>query len=246
MYTEWFRIPCKFDFIVTDLSKVLCVFAKYFREWEKEEYKAQQNGTRPSFLRTIMRAFGFGYSLLGTVALLHVSTRRGKMYIYWYHMFFPAHIVTQILSVVICFNVITHLSSSNQETSFKQWEETVINILPRFLDFLSNVLIIFILWKKLCHSSTCLITNYYQILQDLLKLAQPILLGQLVLYFVEDSPISTRDAYLYALGLSLFAFVSSIVNAPYSFMRQVYGMRMRVACTGLVYRKVSYMPRHLK
>lgn len=76
-------------------------------------------------------------------------------------------------------------------------------------------------------------------LQEILRLAQPILLGQLVRYFVQDSPISIRDAYLYASGLSMCAFLSSMSNAPYSFMRQVYGMRIRVACTGLVYKKVS-------
>ena len=74
-------------------------------------------------------------------------------------------------------------------------------------------------------------------------MGQPIFLGQLVLYFVEDSPISTRDAYLYAFGLSLCAVISSLFNAPYTFMSQVYGMRIRVACTGLVYKKV---PRWLK
>lgn len=75
--------------------------------------------------------------------------------------------------------------------------------------------------------------------QKILKIAGPIFLGQLVRYFVEDSPISTGDAYLYATGLILCSLMSSMFNAPFTFMSQVYGMRIRVACTGLVYRKVS-------
>lgn len=75
------------------------------------------------------------------------------------------------------------------------------------------------------------------LVRDILKIAGPIFLGQLVRYFVEDSPISTRDAYLYAIGLSLCSLTSSLFNAPFTFMSQVYGMRIRVACTGLVYRK---------
>ena len=70
-------------------------------------------------------------------------------------------------------------------------------------------------------------------------MAQPVFLGQLVRYFVEESPIPARDAYLYAFGLSLCAVISSLFNAPYTFMSQVYGMRIRVACTGLVYKKVQ-------
>ena len=73
-------------------------------------------------------------------------------------------------------------------------------------------------------------------------MVQPILLGQLVQYFAEESPIPRRDAYLYALGLGVCALIATMLNAPYSFMRQVYGMRIRVACTGLVYRKVSQNP----
>ncbi|XP_022800440.1 multidrug resistance-associated protein 4-like isoform X3 [Stylophora pistillata] len=75
------------------------------------------------------------------------------------------------------------------------------------------------------------------LVRDILKIAGPIFLGQLVRYFVDDSPISTRDAYLYAIGLSLCSLTSSLFNAPFTFMSQVYGMRIRVACTGLVYRK---------
>ena len=44
-----------------------------FREWEKEVYRSGQLGKDPSFLRAIVRSFGLGYSMLGLVALIHVS-----------------------------------------------------------------------------------------------------------------------------------------------------------------------------
>ena len=44
-----------------------------FSEWEKEMYKANQQGKYPSFLSALRRTFGVGYSLLGLVALMHVS-----------------------------------------------------------------------------------------------------------------------------------------------------------------------------
>ena len=36
-------------------------------------YRSGQLGKDPSFLRAIVRSFGLGYSMLGLVALIHVS-----------------------------------------------------------------------------------------------------------------------------------------------------------------------------
>ena len=49
------------------------IFIVVSREWEKEVYKAEQQGKDPSFLWAIVRSFGLGYSLLGLVAFMHVS-----------------------------------------------------------------------------------------------------------------------------------------------------------------------------
>ena len=51
----------------------LFLFFLFFREWEKEVYRSGELGKDPSFLWAIVRSFGLGYSMLGLVALIHVS-----------------------------------------------------------------------------------------------------------------------------------------------------------------------------
>ena len=75
--------------------------------------------------------------------------------------------------------------------------------------------------------------------QDALRIIQPVLLGYLVSYFSADSTMSMRDAFLYALGVSLCSVVGSFFMTPFVFLRSLYGMRLRVACTALVYNKVN-------
>ena len=50
--------------------------------------------------------------------------------------------------------------------------------------------------------------------------------------------MAMTDAFLYALGVSLCSFCASFFNVPFAFLRQRYGMKLRIACTSLVYRKV--------
>ncbi|XP_069104134.1 ATP-binding cassette sub-family C member 4-like isoform X2 [Argopecten irradians] len=69
------------------------------------------------------------------------------------------------------------------------------------------------------------------------KVVQPLLLGQLIRYFTPESTVSERDAYLYAMGVSLCAIVLAVSHHPYFFGVQRIGMRMRVACCSLLYRK---------
>jgi ATP-binding cassette subfamily C (CFTR/MRP) protein 4 len=54
-----------------------------------------------------------------------------------------------------------------------------------------------------------------------------------------------RDAYLYAAGLGLCGLIITIFSTPFSYMRNVYGMRVRVACTSLVYSKVGVLKHSL-
>ncbi|XP_071837972.1 ATP-binding cassette sub-family C member 4-like [Apostichopus japonicus] len=69
------------------------------------------------------------------------------------------------------------------------------------------------------------------------KVGQPILLGILVQYFREDSTITTEQAYLCALGLSICAVGITILHHPSFFISSRIGMRTRVAVSALVYRK---------
>ena len=64
------RHPC---YVKLQVFVYLIFFIVVYREWEKEVHKAAQVGRDASFLCAIVRAFGLGYSLLGLVALMHVS-----------------------------------------------------------------------------------------------------------------------------------------------------------------------------
>ncbi|XP_071159454.1 ATP-binding cassette sub-family C member 4-like isoform X3 [Mytilus edulis] len=69
------------------------------------------------------------------------------------------------------------------------------------------------------------------------KIAQPLLLGQLIRYFTPGSTVSSTDAYMYAMGVSLCAIILAIFHHPYFFGVQRIGMQLRVACCSLLYRK---------
>ncbi|KAL5005221.1 hypothetical protein ScPMuIL_018677 [Solemya velum] len=69
------------------------------------------------------------------------------------------------------------------------------------------------------------------------KVCQPLLLGRLIRYFTPNSTVSRTDAYLYAMGVSLCAVLLAVAHHPYFFGVQRIGMRMRIACCSLLYRK---------
>ena len=56
--------------------------------------------------------------------------------------------------------------------------------------------------------------------------------------------MSTRDAFLYAMDVSLCAVLVNLFNTPFTFISQVFGMRVRVASTAMVYKKVITVPNY--
>ncbi|XP_038050410.1 multidrug resistance-associated protein 4-like [Patiria miniata] len=70
----------------------------------------------------------------------------------------------------------------------------------------------------------------------ILKMAQPVMLTRLVLYFSTDT-VSTTEAYLQAVGLSLTALFMLITHHACFFGFNITGMRLRTACSGLIFRK---------
>lgn len=59
------------DLQIADFLLVISIVV--VREWEKEVHRSGQQGKDPSFLLAIIKSFGLGYSMLGLVALIHVS-----------------------------------------------------------------------------------------------------------------------------------------------------------------------------
>ena len=76
-------------------------------------------------------------------------------------------------------------------------------------------------------------------LQEGLRLAQAVFLGLIISYFEEGSHMSTFEMYMYALGWSL-SYLFIIILDNIAFHKSFYlGLKMRVACTSLIYRKVG-------
>ncbi|KAF4521035.1 hypothetical protein B566_EDAN002530 [Ephemera danica] len=77
-------------------------------------------------------------------------------------------------------------------------------------------------------------------LECVVKVAQPIFLGRLIMYFSQvevDSPISREGAYLSAGGVSLCSLLALLLVHPYALGTMHIGMQMRVAVCSLIYRK---------
>ncbi|KAK4880755.1 hypothetical protein RN001_008901 [Aquatica leii] len=70
------------------------------------------------------------------------------------------------------------------------------------------------------------------------RVTQPILLGQLVAYYMNDyEHLTQRDLYLYAAGVVGCSLIIVFVTHPYMMGILHVGMKMRVACCSLIYRK---------
>ncbi|XP_055606100.1 ATP-binding cassette sub-family C member 4-like [Uranotaenia lowii] len=70
-----------------------------------------------------------------------------------------------------------------------------------------------------------------------LRIAQPILLGRLLLYFRRQSDISYETALYYALGMVVAKGASIVMENQYSYITSVIGIRTKIAICSVVYRK---------
>ncbi|XP_057378654.1 ATP-binding cassette sub-family C member 4-like [Daphnia carinata] len=84
-----------------------------------------------------------------------------------------------------------------------------------------------------------LLVGFLAFLEEcILKIGQPLCLGQLVHYFgSENTTISTTQAYLYATGVVLASALCTMTQHTYFFSCQHTGMQIRVAACSLVYKK---------
>ncbi|CAH1958892.1 unnamed protein product [Acanthoscelides obtectus] len=93
------------------------------------------------------------------------------------------------------------------------------------------------LWKMFRKDILCHVIVLF-ILEFVLKLSQPILIGQLVNYYdPHQTSITYRQACIYAGSIVLTSFLFVIVYHSYLMSVQHLGMKIRIACCSLVYRK---------
>ncbi|KAK6195726.1 hypothetical protein SNE40_001091 [Patella caerulea] len=81
------------------------------------------------------------------------------------------------------------------------------------------------------------VLGFIVLVEEGTKVVQPLLLGGLIRYFTPDSNMSDKEAYLYAMGVSLCAIVLAVSHHPYFFTVCKIGMQARIACCSLIYKK---------
>ncbi|KYN18669.1 hypothetical protein ALC57_09015 [Trachymyrmex cornetzi] len=74
------------------------------------------------------------------------------------------------------------------------------------------------------------------VMDILLRVLQPLLLGQMLLYF-NTTDVDKSYAYGYAVGVILCSALNVFVIHPYTIGMLHMGMKIRVACCSLIYRK---------
>ncbi|XP_034950064.1 probable multidrug resistance-associated protein lethal(2)03659 [Chelonus insularis] len=75
------------------------------------------------------------------------------------------------------------------------------------------------------------------LMELVLRILQPIALGQLLKYYSKESTMTLTEAYLYAGGVIMCSAVNVFVIHPYMMAILHMGMKLRVACCSLIYRK---------
>jgi ATP-binding cassette subfamily C (CFTR/MRP) protein 4 len=75
-------------------------------------------------------------------------------------------------------------------------------------------------------------------LSEAIRVVQPLALGQLLSFYQPyQTEISKNDAYLYAGGVVLCSLINIAFSHPYMMGVLHLGMKMRIACCSLIYRK---------
>uniref|UniRef100_A0A1B6DBN7 Multidrug resistance-associated protein lethal(2)03659 n=1 Tax=Clastoptera arizonana TaxID=38151 RepID=A0A1B6DBN7_9HEMI len=70
-----------------------------------------------------------------------------------------------------------------------------------------------------------------------LKVLQPLLLARFLLYFDTVSSLTKKEAYMYASGIVLCSVLETIILQPFWMVMFKLGMKIRVSCCTLLYRK---------
>ncbi|XP_014669594.1 PREDICTED: multidrug resistance-associated protein 4-like [Priapulus caudatus] len=88
-----------------------------------------------------------------------------------------------------------------------------------------------------CFGRQSMLLGLLLLMEEAVKVVQPLLLGGLVRYFAVGGSVPKSEAYLYAMGISLCALWLSIARHPYMYALQHLGMQLRIACCAVLYKK---------
>ncbi|XP_051464306.1 ATP-binding cassette sub-family C member 4 isoform X2 [Apus apus] len=89
----------------------------------------------------------------------------------------------------------------------------------------------------LCYWKSYLVLGIFTMIEETLKIVQPIFLGKIINYFEKDSSSALNFPYCYAAALSVCTLVLAIMHHLYFYHVQRAGMKLRVAMCHMIYRK---------
>uniref|UniRef100_A0A663MLG7 Multidrug resistance-associated protein 4 n=1 Tax=Athene cunicularia TaxID=194338 RepID=A0A663MLG7_ATHCN len=91
----------------------------------------------------------------------------------------------------------------------------------------------------LCYWKSYLVFGIFTMIEETLKIVQPIILGKIIKYFERCENCDLNVAYGYAAALSVCTLILAIMHHLYFYHVQRAGMKLRVAMCHMIYRKVS-------
>ncbi|CAH1257942.1 ABCC4 [Branchiostoma lanceolatum] len=91
------------------------------------------------------------------------------------------------------------------------------------------------LWR--CYGKGWILLGIPLVFEESMKVAQPLLMSRLILYFSPGSHVTLTEAYLCALGISACALLSGMVHHQIYFLTTRWGWRKKVACCSMIYKK---------
>ncbi|KAL7300052.1 hypothetical protein TKK_0007062 [Trichogramma kaykai] len=86
-------------------------------------------------------------------------------------------------------------------------------------------------WTFCKHGANVLLLN-------VVKCLQPLVLARLIWYFQPQSQATSDEAYLWATGLVAVTLLQTVIVRQAHLGQQEIGMRVKIACSSLIYRKV--------
>uniref|UniRef100_A0A803VJK9 ATP binding cassette subfamily C member 4 (PEL blood group) n=1 Tax=Ficedula albicollis TaxID=59894 RepID=A0A803VJK9_FICAL len=89
----------------------------------------------------------------------------------------------------------------------------------------------------LCYWKSYLVFGIYTMIEETLKIVQPIFLGNIISFFENYDASSLNVAYCYAGALSVCTLILAIMHHLYFYHVQRAGMKLRVAMCHMIYRK---------
>uniref|UniRef100_A0A452RZL6 ATP binding cassette subfamily C member 4 (PEL blood group) n=1 Tax=Ursus americanus TaxID=9643 RepID=A0A452RZL6_URSAM len=93
-----------------------------------------------------------------------------------------------------------------------------------------------------CYWKSYLVLGIFTLIEEGIKVIQPIFLGKIINYFENHdstSSVALHEAYAYTTALAVCTLILAIMHHLYFYHVQCAGMRLRVAMCHMIYRKVS-------